>query len=87
MLKDIDDFKIDTDKLHTTPMGEERIRRNLGLKTEDVLAWCKTAAANAPESAIIRRGKNFYVTCNGFTLTVNAHSHTIITAHKDKNQE
>jgi hypothetical protein len=29
------------DKLHTTQMGAERIRRNLGLADEDIVAWCK----------------------------------------------
>lgn len=31
------------DKLHTTPMGVARIRRNLGLGDDipDVVVWCK----------------------------------------------
>jgi hypothetical protein len=27
-------------KLHTTPMGLERIRKNLELDVPDVVAWC-----------------------------------------------
>jgi hypothetical protein len=34
--------------------------------------------------AIVRKGKNWYVSRDDFTLTINAHSHTIITAHKTK---
>ena len=28
-------------KLHTTPLGAERIRRNLALTDADVMAWCR----------------------------------------------
>ena len=29
------------ERLHTTELGALRIRRNLKLDTEDVVAWCK----------------------------------------------
>lgn len=67
--------------LHTTTMGEERIRRNAVPNAQDVIAWCK-ARITAPDAVIERRGKNVYVTSGGCTLTVNAGSHTVITAHK-----
>ena len=70
------------DELHTTPMGAERIRRNLCLDDEPV-QWCKTAILN-PDARITRQGKNYYVTSNGAVITVNAHSFTIITAHRIK---
>lgn len=70
------------DKLHTTPMGAERIRRNLDLQTDDVVAWCKDAVKRA--DMIIGRGKNWYVYRDGVAITVNASSFTIITAHKIK---
>jgi hypothetical protein len=73
---------IDIEKLHTTPMGIDRIQRNLGFDVEDVVTWCKEAVRKAVASAIEHHGKNWYVTGNGFVLTINAHSHTIITAHK-----
>ncbi len=69
------------DKLHTTEMGVERIKRNLSLETDDVVAWCKEKILN--EYAIIERlGKNWYATVGNCKITVNAHSYTIITAHK-----
>jgi hypothetical protein len=71
------------EKLHTTTMGEERIRRNLGLENANIVEWCKKAVANATDSAIVRRGKNWYVSGDDFVITINAHSHTIITAHKE----
>jgi hypothetical protein len=73
-------MQIPIEKLHTTLMGEERIVRNLALKTANVVAWCKQAVMNA--SSIERKGKNWYVYGNGFVITINAHSNTIITAHK-----
>lgn len=71
------------DKLHTTELGIERIKRNLSLETDDVVEWCrgKIRSANAD---ITRNGKNWYIRINGCILTVNAYSYTIITAHKEK---
>ena len=69
--------------LHTTRLGVERIKRNLCLDTDDVAAWCKTKISS--ESAVItRNGKNWYVRVDGFIITVNAYSYTIITAHREK---
>jgi len=31
------------DKLHTTEQGAERIKRNLGIDNDDVVAWCIAA--------------------------------------------
>ena len=28
-------------RLHTTPLGAERVRRNLQIEAEDVAAWCR----------------------------------------------
>lgn len=71
------------DKLHTTKLGEERIKRNLQITTEDVVEWCKTQILL--ENTLIERiGKNWYVTVNNRKITVNAHSYTIITAHQVK---
>ena len=72
------------EKLHTTAMGRDRIRRNLSLGEDvgDVVAWCRKRILD--DSAIItRRGKNWYVTIDGCIITVNAYSYTIITAHKE----
>ena len=71
------------DKLHTTPMGVDRIRRNLGLGDviPDVVAWCKNQI-ESPEATITRKGKNWYCRIGGCVITVNAYSYTIITAHK-----
>lgn len=71
------------DKLHTTEMGVERIKRNLSIDVEDVVDWCKTRILS--EGAVIeRKGKNWYVHIDHCIITVNAYSYTIITAHKEK---
>ena len=69
--------------LHTTPMGINRIRHNLGLGVEikDVVDWCRKKI-ESPEAAITRKGKNWYCKIDGCIITVNAYSYTIITAHK-----
>ncbi len=71
------------DKLHTTDLGIVRIKKNLTIGTDDVVAWCKEKI-NLPHAIITKRGKNWYVDVDGFIITVNAHSYTIITAHQKK---
>lgn len=71
------------DKLHTTEMGLERIKRNLSLDVSDIVQWCRMGILD--KYAIIKRkGKNWYIAINNCEITVNAHSYTIITAHKAK---
>lgn len=69
-------------KLHTTPMGEVRIRRNLALGdgVEDAVAWCRERISSCG-ACIMRKGKNWYCEADGCVITVNAFSYTIITAH------
>jgi hypothetical protein len=74
--------KLNINKLRTTKLGAERIKRNLRLDIDDVIDWCKQAMAGIGDEAITRKGKNWYVAGEWFVLTINASSHTIITAHK-----
>ena len=71
------------DKLHTTELGVERIKRKLSLDTDDVVEWCKTKI-DSVNAVVIRKGKNWYVNADNCIITVNAYSYTIITAHKEK---
>jgi len=73
-------MKIDANKLHTTDLGKARIKRNIGLDIDEVIAWCKRTDFNNIE----QKGKNWYVYADDFVLTINAKGHTIITAHKRK---
>lgn len=69
------------DKVHTTELGGERIKRNLKLDTDDVVTYCKEKITNS-NCMIYRQGKNWYCEIEDIKITVNAHSYTIITAHK-----
>ena len=72
------------DRIYTTPLGAERIARNLALHAgTDSVAYC-IQKIQSPSCRITRNGKNFYCDVDGITITVNAHSFTIITAHKNK---
>jgi len=66
------------DKIHTTELGVERIRKNMGLDTGEVVVWCKEKIRKAD---IKKKGKNWYASVDNCVITVNAHSFTIITAH------
>jgi hypothetical protein len=73
------------DKIHTTELGKERIKKNLCLTADDVVKWCIKNIKDK-NSVIFREGKNWYITVNDCVITVNTHSFTIITAHKVKNK-
>lgn len=71
------------DKIHTTEMGIDRIRRNLKLDHVDVVEYCKDKISD--ESChIYQQGKNWYCEIGNIKITVNAYSYTIITAHIKK---
>ena len=78
------DLITNLDNIHTTALGVERIRKNLGLADTDVVAWCKNKISAS--SNIVKRGKNWYVYTDHAVITVHASSFTIITAHKRKEQ-
>lgn len=69
------------DRIHTTEMGVDRIRRNMSLGNIDVVSWCKEKILDK-NAEIERRGKNWYVQDNDCIITVNASSYTIITVHR-----
>lgn len=69
------------DKLHTTKAGEERIKKNCQLKRENVIQWVKDKVT-LDGVKINQIGKNWYVQVNGYEITINANSYTVITAHK-----
>ncbi len=67
-------------KIHTTPMGVERIKRNLKLENENAVEYCKTKIMNS-NCNIYKQGKNWYCEIDNIKITVNSYSYTIITAH------
>lgn len=68
------------DKIHTTKMGVDRIKRNLKLDTADVVGYCKDLIMDS-DCHVYRRGKNWYCKIGNIKITVNSYSYTIITAH------
>ena len=69
-----------TDKIHSTPMGIERIRKNLGLDSPDAVRYCKSKISDK-NCNIYKQGKNRYCETENIRITVNSYSYTIITAH------
>lgn len=74
---------LNLDRLHTTDLGEIRIKNNINLCEEDVVNWCVEKIKNI-NSIITRKGKNWYIEVDNCIITINAYSYTIITAHKLK---
>lgn len=68
-------------KLHTTPMGINRIKRNLELTSEEPVAYCRNIITDK-SCFIYRSGKNWYCEKNNIRITINTYSFSIITAHK-----
>lgn len=72
-------------RLHTTEMGVDRIRRNLDLNASDIVEWCKIKILDK-NCDISRKGKNWYAVIDNYVITVNDCSYTIITAHKQNDR-
>ena len=81
----MNDLQANIEKIHTTPLGIIRIKKNLKLQTNDVLNWCKMKIKTSLN--IVKKGKNWYIYNNESIITVNIKSYTIITAHKIKNRQ
>ena len=68
------------DKIHTTKMGVDRIKRNLKID-EDVVLYCKNKILDN-SCFFEKKGKNWYCKIDNIIITINSYSYTIITAHK-----
>ncbi len=68
------------DKVHTTKMGIDRIKKNLQLDMDDVVVYCKNKVLDE-QCKIYKLGKNWYCEIDHIKITINAYSYTIITAH------
>jgi len=71
---------LNIDKIHTTKMGVDRIKRNLKLDRDDIVEYCKDKIMNK-DCYIYKQGKNWYCEVDNIKITVNSYSYTIITAH------
>ncbi len=68
------------DKVHTTKMGIDRIRKNLKLDVNDVTEYCKSKILDK-NCNTYKQGKNWYCEIDNIKITINSYSYTIITAH------
>ena len=68
------------DKIHTTEMGIDRIKKNLKLDTKDVIEFCKNKILDK-NCNIYKQGKNWYCEIDNIKITINSYTYTIITAH------
>lgn len=68
------------DKIHTTKLGIERIKRNLKLNTNNIVEYCKEKIIDK-NTKITKKGKNYYCEIDNIVITINSYSYTIITAH------
>ncbi|MBS5114878.1 MAG: DUF3781 domain-containing protein [Erysipelotrichaceae bacterium] len=68
------------DKVHTTKLGIDRIKKNLKIDTDDVVEWCKNKVLDQ-DCNIYKQGKNWYCEVDNVKITINSYSYTIITAH------
>ena len=68
------------DKVHTTEMGIDRIKKNLKLDTNNVVEFCKSKVLDN-NCNIYKQGKNWYCEIDNIKITINSYSYTIITAH------
>lgn len=67
-------------KLHTTELGNKRIKENLKIN-KDVVSFCSHKIMDK-NCHISKKGKNWYCEIDNIIITVNSSSYTIITAHK-----
>lgn len=68
------------DKVHTTEMGVDRIKKNIKINNNDVVKYCKEKVLDN-RCNIYKKGKNFYCEIDNIIITINSYSYTIITAH------
>jgi len=61
-------------------MGIDRIKKNLKLKNEDAVEFCKNKVLDK-NCHIYKQGKNWYCKSENIRITINSCSYTIITAH------
>lgn len=79
----LEEFLKNIDKIHTTQLGEIRIKKNLKLNDIDIIKFIKNLVTNE-DTKISLKGKNCYLENDNTIITINKYSYTIITAHLKK---
>lgn len=68
------------DRVHTTTMGVDRIKKNLKIDKNNIVEYCKNKILDK-NCDIYKKGKNWYCEIDNIRITINSYSYTIITAH------
>lgn len=68
------------DKIHTTKLGIDRIKKNLKLDTDNPIEYCKNKLLDK-NCNIYKQGENWYCEIDNIKITINSYTYTIITAH------
>ena len=71
------------DKVHTTVLGLERIKRNLSLENIDPIVYCIELIKDN-NSFIYKKAKNWYCENDNIRITINGTTYSVITAYKIK---
>ena len=71
------------EKIHSTKLGIDRIKKNIKLENDDVISFCKSKITEN-DCNIYKKGKNWYCEIDNIIITINSNSYTIITAHMYK---
>ena len=71
------------DKIYTTEMGVDRIKKNIKLENINIVEYCKNKILDK-NCNIFKKGKNWYCEVDNIIITINYSSYTIITAHRLK---
>ena len=80
VLKMKDKLLLNVNKIHTTLLGSDRIKKNFYLENCDVVSFCMKKILDR-DCNIYKKGKNFYCEIDNIRITINSYSYTIITAH------
>ena len=81
-LNNIDDKNLlysNINKIHTTKLGNIRIKKNLQINN-NVIDYLKKLILNK-KCLIYKKGKNYYCEINNTIITINSFNYCIITAH------
>ena len=70
-------------KIHTTNMGLDRIKKNLKLDNYDIIEYIKNIIKNK-YTITYKKGKNYYCETDNTIITINSYRLYIITTHIKK---
>ncbi len=76
------DILLNIDKIHTTKLGIDRIKKNLRING-DVVNYLKNKILDK-RCIIYKKGKNYYCEIDKIKITVNSYNLCISTAHIGK---